>query len=282
MRIRKKKLSLSIGFASLALICLWVGIILVGISSESDKIRIKEFNGQKVTYLMADIRDEDQINKQKKSIYLVIDDSKGELQIDKIINQVPREATFGISPYNKSIHKNIAVLMEGERNFLVNIPLSTKKNIKNKFDIYSGSDTIEISNRIENIYNMTQGNIGFYNLGNDDFLEQDNALEATVKKIYDLESAFFYGIKDKTSTLELEEGSSFKVKAFDIEVNDSDVEKGLKRLEELAIEKGEAVGILKINNDRFDIVDNWNKSLKAKNVEIVSAKSIFRIGANDG
>ena len=282
MRIKKKKLSLSIGLISLALACLWVGIIIIGFSSESDKIRIKEANGQKVTYLMANIKDEIQLAQQKKSIYLVIDDYKGDLQVDKIINKVPKGATFGLSPYNKSIHKNIALLMEGGRNFLVNIPLSTKKNDKNKFDIYSGLDGVEISNKIENIYNMTQGNMGFYNLGNDEFLDQDNALEATVKKIYDLESAFFYGIKDKTSILELEEGSNFKVKAFDVEIVDADIEKGLQRLEELATEKGEAVGVLKINNSRFDIVDNWNKNLKSKNLEIMPTKLLFHIGNSDG
>jgi len=279
--IRKKKLSLSIGLSSLALACLWVGILLVGFSSESNKIRIKEMNGQKVTYFIADIKDEAQLIQQKNSIYLIIDDSTGDLQVDKIINQVPKEATFGLSPYNKAIHKNIALLMEGDRNFLVNIPLSTKENVKNKFDIYSSLNGMEISNKIENIHSIAQGNVGFYNLGNDEFLDQDNALESTVKKIYDLESAFFYGIKNKTSTLELEEGSNFKIKAFDIEIVNDDVEKGLQKLEELAIEKGEAIGVLRIDNDRFDIVDNWNKNLKSKNIEIVPAMSLFHIGMPD-
>lgn len=280
--IRKKKLSLSIGLISLALACLWIGIILVGFSSESDKIRTKEVNSQKVTYLMADIKEEPKFVQQKKSIYLMIDDSNGDLQIDKIINQVPKEAIFGLSPYNKAMHKNIAVLMESNRKFLVNIPLSTKKNAENKFDIYSGLNGMEISNKIENINNMTQGNMGFYNLGNDEFLDQDNALEATVKKIYDLESAFFYGIKDKTSTIELEEGSNFKIKAFDVEIGDADVEQGLRKLEDLAVEKGEAIGVLKINSSRFDIVDNWNKNLKSKNIEIVPAQTLFHVGDNNG
>jgi len=52
MLIRKKKLSLSIGLISIALSFLWISIVVVGLSRESEKIRLKEISGQKVIYLL--------------------------------------------------------------------------------------------------------------------------------------------------------------------------------------------------------------------------------------
>ena len=276
LMIKKKKLSLSIGIASVVLALLWVSLIITGTLTESDRIRMKETSGQKASYFLTEVTPSPIL--VKNHVCLIIDDSLGELQVDKVMNLLPEGATFGLSPYNKAIHKNIALLTENKRSFLVNIPLSIKKNNAKKLDLLPNLGDKEIINRIESIQNMTQGNIGFYNLGNDDFLKKEKALEATVKKIYDLDSILFYGIKNRTSTLESEDGSSFKIKSFDLEITDDNVEQGLKFLEEVALKTGEAIGVLKINDRNIGTVSSWYNSLKEKNIDIVPATTLFDRG----
>jgi polysaccharide deacetylase 2 family uncharacterized protein YibQ len=241
--IRKKKLSLSIAIFSILFCALWVGIIVIGISKESDRMTVKEISGQKVRYMIENAQEQIPIAK-KKHICLIVDDNLGELQVEKIMNLLPIGTTFGLSPYNKFIHKNIAFLSENKRNFLINIPFSTNKVTAKKLDLLFSLGDKEITNRIQNIYNMARGSVGFYNTGNEEFLKKEKALEATIKKIYDLNSVLFYGIKDKTSVLESEEGASLKVRAFDLEINDANLQQGLATLEKLSSTQDEAIGVL--------------------------------------
>ena len=132
---------------------------------------------------------------------------------------------------------------------------------------------------IENIYNMTEGSVGFYSRGNDKFLDKEKALEATAKKIYDLESIFLYGIKNKTSILESQEGSSFKIKAFDLELVDDNLNVGLEALEKIALEQGKALGIVSFNTNNLKILDYWYSTLAEKNIEIIDANSLFARGS---
>lgn len=276
--IKKKKISLSIGVLSLALALVWVGIVISGISSENEKIRIKELSGQKITYLLTDLKT-DASTKDKKYIALVIEDREGSMQLSGVMDSIPAGITLGISPYNESMHKNIGLLKENNRSFLVNIPLIEKKGKAKKFDLYSDLNAKEISNKIENIHNMTEGSVGFYSRGNDKFLDKEKALEATVKKIYDLESVFLYGVKNKTATLESQEDSSFKIKAFDLELVDDNLKAGLEKLEKIALEQGKALGIVNFNTNNLKTIHDWYNTLAEKNIEIIDANSVFSRGS---
>lgn len=275
MVIKKKKLSLSIGLVSIALAFVWIGIVVLGLSRESEKIRMKEVSGQKVIYFLEkiDVPKVAPIPEEKYKISLILDDSDGKMDVASVIKDMPEEIVFGVSPYNSNIHKNIALLTENKRNFLVNIPLANKK--EKKLDIYPELKTEEIKHRIENIQHMTEGNIGFYSLGNDEFLKKDSALEAAVKKIYDLESMLFYGIKEKTATLESEEGSSLKVRSFDIDIGPEMLGKGLESLEIIALKRGEAVGIVKIKEGNLEVIKGWLGKLREKGIKIVPAGALF-------
>lgn len=277
--IKKKKISLSIGLLSLALALVWIGIVISGISSENEKIRIKELSGQKITYFLTDLKKDNASIQDKKYIALVIEDRDGSMQLGGVIDSIPAGITLGISPYNGSMHKNIGLLKENNRSFLVNIPLIEKKDKAKKFDLYSDLSAREISSKIENIYNMTEGSVGFYSRGNDKFLDKEKALEATAKKIYDLESIFLYGIKNKTSILESQEGSSFKIKAFDLELVDDNLNVGLEALEKIALEQGKALGIVSFNTNNLKILDYWYSTLAEKNIEIIDANSLFARGS---
>jgi len=276
--IKKKKLSLSIGLLSIALAFLWIVIVIFGIFSENEKIRIKELSGQKITYLLTGLKDE-ALTKDKKYIALVIEDKNGDMKLSGVIDSLPAGVTLGISPYNESMHKNIGLLKENNRSFLVNIPLVEKKDKAKKFDLYSELNVKEISNKIENVHNMTEGSVGFYSHGNDKFLDKEKALEATVKKIYDLELIFLYGVKNKTSILESQEGSSFKIKAFDLELVDDNLNGGLEVLEKIALEQGKAVGIVNFNTNNLKTIHDWYGTLEAKNIEIIDANSLFSRGS---
>jgi polysaccharide deacetylase 2 family uncharacterized protein YibQ len=273
MLIRKKKLSLSIGLISIALSFLWISIVVVGLSRESEKIRLKEISGQKVIYLLENAGQPKVAAKSDHRISIILDDSDGEMRVENLIDSFPKEVTFGVSPYNKYMHKNIALLTENKRSFLVNIPLSNKK--EKKLDLYPDLKSEEISQKIEDIHSMTVGSLGFYSLGNDEFLSKESAVEAAIRKIYDLESVFFYGIKDKTATLEPEEGGSLKVRSFDVEIGPNKVESGLESLESMALKYGEAVGIVKVNSSNLEVVKSWLSKLSSKNISIVPAGSLF-------
>jgi len=275
--IKKKKLSLSIGIASVVLAFLWIFVVIIGISSENEKIRIKELSGQKVTYLLTNLKQDDGLAKDKKYISLILDDGNGDMPVDELISSLPQGITFGVSPYNKSMHKNIDILNENKRSFLINLPLTAKKENLKKFDIYSGMNAKEISGKIENLHDMT-GSMGFYSYGNDAFLDKANALEATIKKIYDLELAIIYGVKNKTSTLESQEGASFKIKAFDLEVLDANLMTALSELEKIALEYGEAVAIVRVKVENLKMINNWHEALKEKNIELIDANALFARG----
>ena len=256
----------------MALAFVWISLVVVGLYKESEKIRLKEVSGQKVTYFLEKADKPEIASNTKHKISIILDDSDGDMRVEDFID-LPQEITFGISPYNKYMHKNIALLVDNKRSFLVNIPLSNKK--EKKLDLYPELKSEEISQKIENIHSMTEGSLGFYSLGNDEFLNKDNALEATIRKIYDLGSVFFYGIKDKTATLEPEEGASLKVRPFDIEVVSHNIEGGLSNLESMALKYGEAVGIVRVNASNLEVVKKWLAKLSSKDIGIVSAGSLF-------
>jgi polysaccharide deacetylase 2 family uncharacterized protein YibQ len=273
MLIRKKKLSLCVGLISVALSFVWISVVIVGISKESEKIRLKEICGQKVTHLLESADHPKVSTKIDHKISIILDDSDGEMRVESLLDFFPQEVAFGVSPYNKYMHKNIALLTDNKRSFLVNIPLSNKK--EKKLDLYPDLKSEEISQKIDNIHSMTVGSLGFYSLGNDEFLGKESALEAAIRKIYDLESVFFYGIKDKTATLESEEGSSLKVRPFDVDIGPNKVESGLASLESMALKYGEAVGIVKVNSGNLEVVKRWLSKLSSKNIKIVPAGSLF-------
>jgi len=270
--IKRKKLSWSVGLLSIFLAIVWIGIIFVGMVQENERSGLKEAVGQQVNYeLSPSLKPE-----SSKMIAIVIDDSSGDVQIDKLIGALPNNVTFGLSPYNKFIHKNIASLIDNNREFLVNIPLVSQRKNSKKLDLFPTLNEKDIMNRIDNINDLAQGSVGFYSSGNDDFLKREGAVEATVKKIYDLKSALFYGIKNNTSVLESEDGVGFKIAAFDVEVSDNNKETGLQDLETMAESKGIALGLIKISDLNIIEIKNWLDSLKRKNIEIVSVNKLWQ------
>jgi len=275
--IRKKKLSLSIAICSAIFCFLWIGIIIIGVSKESDRMTVKEISGQKVSYVVETVQDQLPFVK-KRHICLIIDDNFGELQVEKVMSLLPTGTSFGLSPYNKFIDKNVAFLSQNKRSFLINIPFSTNKTTAKKLDLLSSLGEKEITNRIQEIHNMTQGSLGFYNTGNEEFLKKEKALEATIKKIYDLNSVLFYGVKNKTSVLESEEGASIKLRAFDLEINDSNLQQGLAYLEKLSSTQDQAIGVLRISYNSINAIKDWYNRVSGEGIEIVPISSIFDKG----
>jgi polysaccharide deacetylase 2 family uncharacterized protein YibQ len=268
--IKRKKLSWPLGAFSVALIFVWVAIIFVGMIQENERASLKEIVGQKVSYGLPFM------TKPVGTVAIVLDDSCGDIQAENLINVFPSSVTFGLSPYNKFIYKNIVVLSENNRDFLVNIPLVSNKKNSKKLDLFPALTDKEIVSRIDNINTMVQGGVGFYSTGNDDFLKRESAFEAAIKKIYDLKSAFLYGIKNKTAVLEPEDGTAFKISAFDIEVSDHNKEYAFRDLENLIESKGIAVALINVSEQNIAEVKSWMDSLKIKNIEIVPVEQLWQ------
>jgi len=267
--IKRKKLSWSLGALSISLVLVWIAVIFIGVLQENERSGLKEISGQKVVHSLH------YNDKSIGRVAIIIDDSSGDMKAENLIEMFPSAVTFGLSPYNKSIYKNLVVLSENNRNFLVNIPLVSSKQNSKKLDLFPTLKEKEIINRIDNINNMVQGGIGFYSAGNDDFLKKETAFEAAIRKIYDLKSTFLYGVKNKTAVLEPEEGTDFKISAFDIEVSDSNKEYAFRDLENLIVSSGNAVALIKVSDQNIAEVKRWIDSLKIKNIEIVPVEQLW-------
>jgi polysaccharide deacetylase 2 family uncharacterized protein YibQ len=279
----KRKLgSFLMGLAALIFIAAWVSFVFFELLHINEKGQLKEFSNQKVTFTL-------NLNKpvsspptpvSKKSYISILIEDNETLEAYKIVDLLPRNISFCLSPYNKSFEDNVAMSQQKHISYLIKLPLLvTHEKHDGELDLYKGMSTNEIVTRVEKLYNKAAGSTGFYNMGeNEEFLNDREGLEALVKKIYALNSVLIYGVNNKTSVLEPYGDLSFAVNSCDLNITTKDefiALENLQKLESIAVKNGKAIGVLKANDAVLKALQKWNNEMKKENIEIVEIRDLI-------
>jgi len=265
MIVRRKKFSLFLGFFTFCMALSWVGLVALGFILESKKTDIKELKQQKVLLQVAQENPEPLMHKVV-DLSLVIDDD-GALDVRSVYNLLPQNTVFGLSTSNRLLANNMRFLQDMGKTFLIKLPLSSSNGETQ--DICVALKDPKIVHRQINALNFP-GTYGFYHLGDDLLLSEINGIEEVVNSTIKCNVKMFYGVENKTMLLQYNSNPSL-VGAFDLFINgmeDKEMMAGLKALQELLMQKQQAIVALRINESTAGILNSWYNKASRRGINI--------------
>ncbi|MEQ9115256.1 MAG: divergent polysaccharide deacetylase family protein [Rickettsiales bacterium] len=285
---KKKHIPTLLSGVSFLLALVWVYIMLSGTLKEFDAESIKAFNGKKIVFSLKEHSNRDadynkslvHNNYEGKAITILMEFEDFSF-IQELLENLPRNITVGVSAEGEnflSIKEHLNLL---GYNYLIKLPLTSEYS-DNPYSIYPKIDPYILSNRLDALMSGSRA-MGVYNIGNEEFLENDLASFANIITFLNQKNFFMiYGFHGHTTIFESDSENIFSVEACDqiVDVrfdNKFQLLDKLKKFEESIAHKNKGVLFVKaVDYNVPEEVVSWMNSLSAKQISIVPANSLPR------
>jgi len=292
---RKKNIPTILSGVSFFLALVWIYIIFSGIIKEFDVEAIKTFNGKKIVFALTNDKMGAEAYQDQKNLNATYNNKIGGEKIfasiivelddysffNEVLKGVPAGTTFGLTSDNENfllIKEQLNVL---NVNYLIKLPL-TNYYTNNPYSLYPKIDPLILSNRLDALMSGSKA-AGVYNIGNEEFLENDLASFANIVAFLNQKNLFMvYGVHNQTTIFESDSENIFSVEACDqvLDVrldNRYQLLNKLKIFEEAILAKGKGVLFIKaVDYNLPDEIIDWLKVLEKKHIEVVSPNSLPR------
>jgi len=220
---------------------------------------------------------EEKISNSKARIAIII----GSLGLSKYYTQMamnlPKEITFGFSPYAYDLASYIDMAKKAGHELLVNLPLEPMTypaDDMGPLSLLSGLNETENSKRLDTVLGTVKGAIGIYTYDDDNFTKSINSGANLLNQLAAKKLFFVYGPGASNLTfIQIARKLNFPLIVNDIvidaKINTDSINAKLAELEAIAKKKGIAVGICNPYPLAIDAITKWNKTLEDKNITLI-------------
>jgi uncharacterized protein len=208
----------------------------------------------------------------------------GQSVTSRAIKSLPGPVTLAFAPYGSDLGRQISRAREGGHEIMLHAPMEPfdyPDNDPGPQTLVSGQKQGTTQDRLYWLMSRFQGYVGVMNFMGARFMASEKDFQLVAQELSQRGLAFLHdgSVKDDGAVAQIR-ASGGQAGGADVMIDligdPKSIDQALERLEEIAREKGSAIGVasaLPVSIDRLEI---WTKSLSAKGITLVPVSAMLR------